>query len=367
MAQVAVVAQRARSGPSRACRPRARRRSPRWSGQGGRRQSGVDRHRSAFLRCGWSRALFARPLAVHRGRGCRPARCRTAPPGVAAGCRGPGGRWGCGYAARSLPGPARPSRNVSVRRGSGRAAATAGGGRRRPTCAGPRWRESVEPNGLSPGTHQPSPSARTARFTDSCPGRAAQPRQHDVARPRPARRTGRARRRRRAASGDIDGPRTATRRHRTCDLPGVFGLRAVGYVKSRQTPERSSTEGAPMRLLSHILRPRLEATAHCDLPCGVYDPAQARIEAESVKAIQEKYQGNEDPVFRARAIADQGAARRPRQAPPVGAVDRLLQAPALREVPGAARAVQQGHQGAGGGPGGTGRRTDPATGQELLD
>ena len=46
----------------------------------------------------------------------------------------------------------------------------------------------------------------------------------------------------------------------------------------------------------------LEASAHCDLPCGVYDPAQARIEAESVKAIQEKYQGNEDPVFRQRAV-----------------------------------------------------------------
>lgn len=30
--------------------------------------------------------------------------------------------------------------------------------------------------------------------------------------------------------------------------------------------------------------------AHCDLPCGVYDPAQARIEAESVRAIQERYQ-----------------------------------------------------------------------------
>ena len=29
--------------------------------------------------------------------------------------------------------------------------------------------------------------------------------------------------------------------------------------------------------------------AHCDLPCGVYDPAQARIEAESVLKIQEKY------------------------------------------------------------------------------
>ena len=46
----------------------------------------------------------------------------------------------------------------------------------------------------------------------------------------------------------------------------------------------------------------VEASAHCDLPCGVYDPAQARIEAESVKAIQEKYQANEDPVFRTRAI-----------------------------------------------------------------
>ncbi len=46
----------------------------------------------------------------------------------------------------------------------------------------------------------------------------------------------------------------------------------------------------------------VEATAHCDLPCGVYDPAQACIEAESVKGIQEKYQANDDPVFRTRAI-----------------------------------------------------------------
>jgi nickel superoxide dismutase len=43
-------------------------------------------------------------------------------------------------------------------------------------------------------------------------------------------------------------------------------------------------------------------SAHCDLPCGVYDPAQARIEAESVKAIQEKYQANQDPEFRTRAV-----------------------------------------------------------------
>ena len=45
-----------------------------------------------------------------------------------------------------------------------------------------------------------------------------------------------------------------------------------------------------------------EVQAHCDLPCGVYDPAQARIEAQSVKAIIEKYQGNDDPTFRARAL-----------------------------------------------------------------
>jgi nickel superoxide dismutase len=34
----------------------------------------------------------------------------------------------------------------------------------------------------------------------------------------------------------------------------------------------------------------------------VYDPAQARIEAESVKAIQEKYNSSDDPIFRDRAI-----------------------------------------------------------------
>ena len=29
--------------------------------------------------------------------------------------------------------------------------------------------------------------------------------------------------------------------------------------------------------------------AHCDLPCGVYDPAQAHIEAQSVHEIMKKY------------------------------------------------------------------------------
>ena len=47
-----------------------------------------------------------------------------------------------------------------------------------------------------------------------------------------------------------------------------------------------------MRLLARLLEPKATAYGHCDLPCGVYDPAQARIEAESVKAISQKYQDN---------------------------------------------------------------------------
>ena len=57
-----------------------------------------------------------------------------------------------------------------------------------------------------------------------------------------------------------------------------------------------------MRLLARLLAPKVTAHAHCDLPCGVYDPAQARIEAESVKAIIEKYHGNSDPEFRTRCL-----------------------------------------------------------------
>lgn len=58
------------------------------------------------------------------------------------------------------------------------------------------------------------------------------------------------------------------------------------------------------RLLSLADRvsPPARASAHCDLPCGVYDPAQARIEAESVKGCQEKYQASSDEVFRQRAV-----------------------------------------------------------------
>jgi nickel superoxide dismutase len=49
------------------------------------------------------------------------------------------------------------------------------------------------------------------------------------------------------------------------------------------------------------IQPPRRASAHCDLPCGVYDPAQARIEAESIRAIVEKYNASDDQYFRDRA------------------------------------------------------------------
>ena len=69
---------------------------------------------------------------------------------------------------------------------------------------------------------------------------------------------------------------------------------------SRLTRRFTTTIARSMRA---IAAPRTVARAHCDLPCGVYDPEQARIEAESCYKIIEKWAGNEDPTFRTRAVA----------------------------------------------------------------
>ena len=58
------------------------------------------------------------------------------------------------------------------------------------------------------------------------------------------------------------------------------------------------------RILHDLLRPARVAHAHCDLPCGVYDPAQARIEAESVKAIQTRYQDPESFKSKSETVED---------------------------------------------------------------
>ncbi len=57
-------------------------------------------------------------------------------------------------------------------------------------------------------------------------------------------------------------------------------------------------------VIERLVRPSDTAFAHCDLPCGVYDPAQARIEAESVKAIQERYQKAADMKSPAETVED---------------------------------------------------------------
>jgi len=58
------------------------------------------------------------------------------------------------------------------------------------------------------------------------------------------------------------------------------------------------------RVLTFVdsLRAPAVVSAHCDLPCGVYDPAQARIEAEAVKACMEKFNASDDNVFKTRAV-----------------------------------------------------------------
>ena len=52
-----------------------------------------------------------------------------------------------------------------------------------------------------------------------------------------------------------------------------------------------------------FLKPSRVAHAHCDLFCGVYDPAQAMIEAKSVLNSATKYHASDDDVFRARCVA----------------------------------------------------------------
>jgi nickel superoxide dismutase len=172
---------------------------------------------------------------------------------------------------------------------------------------GPNRRLSTAPAaGLSDSSHQPPGSRRPARLTSSMPGRAGC--RATTIRPgltrggRPdlmARRTssqspGR-------SAGSMDRSATATRQIGQRMQPSLNARKPTGYCQNPTSMIRHERRRS-MRLLASLLAPKVTAHAHCDLPCGVYDPAQARIEAESVKAICEKYQQNADPEFRARAI-----------------------------------------------------------------
>jgi len=57
------------------------------------------------------------------------------------------------------------------------------------------------------------------------------------------------------------------------------------------------------KTIKNIFKAEAIAHAHCDLPCGVYDPAQAKIEALSIKATMEKYAASSDADFKSRAVA----------------------------------------------------------------
>ncbi|MFI9327424.1 superoxide dismutase, Ni [Kitasatospora sp. NPDC052868] len=116
-------------------------------------------------------------------------------------------------------------------------------------------------------------------------------------------------------------------------------------------------------MFSRLFAPRATAHAHCDLPCGVYDPAQARIEAESVKGTQEKYQANEDPAFRTRAlIIKEQRAEAVKHHISVLWSD-YFKAPHFEKYPQLHQLINDTLKAASA----TKASTDPATGQALLD
>jgi len=116
-------------------------------------------------------------------------------------------------------------------------------------------------------------------------------------------------------------------------------------------------------MLSRLFAPKVKVSAHCDLPCGVYDPAQARIEAESVKAIQEKYQANDDPHYRARAtyIKEQRAELAKHHISVLWS--DYFKAPHFEKYPELHQLVNDALKAASAAK----SSTDPATGQKLLD
>ncbi|HZY29961.1 MAG TPA: superoxide dismutase, Ni [Jiangellaceae bacterium] len=118
-------------------------------------------------------------------------------------------------------------------------------------------------------------------------------------------------------------------------------------------------------MLKRLFARTIEVSAHCDLPCGVYDPAQARIEAQSVKAICEKYQDNDDPDFRTRAlIIKEQRAELVKHHLWVLWTD-YFKPPHFEKYPGLHQLFNEATKLAGGG-GGAKASTDPAVADKLL-
>lgn len=76
----------------------------------------------------------------------------------------------------------------------------------------------------------------------------------------------------------------------------------VGRIQPTTT-EESTVREPTARFATATGGSRLRSvSAHCDIPCGVYDPEQARIEAESCLKIINKYHDSDDELFRARCV-----------------------------------------------------------------
>jgi nickel superoxide dismutase len=119
-------------------------------------------------------------------------------------------------------------------------------------------------------------------------------------------------------------------------------------------------------MLARLFARTIEVSAHCDLPCGVYDPAQARIEAQSVKAICEKLQGNDDPDFRTRALLiKEQRAELVKHHLWVLWTD-YFKPPHFEKYPNLHQLCNEATKLAGGGPGGAKSSNDPAVADDLL-
>ena len=119
-------------------------------------------------------------------------------------------------------------------------------------------------------------------------------------------------------------------------------------------------------MLARLFARTIEVSAHCDLPCGVYDPAQARIEAQSVKAICEKLQGNDDPDFRTRALLiKEQRAELVKHHLWVLWTD-YFKPPHFEKYPDLHQLFNEATKLAGGGPGGAKSSDDPAVADDLL-
>jgi nickel superoxide dismutase len=68
-------------------------------------------------------------------------------------------------------------------------------------------------------------------------------------------------------------------------------VRPLSTYRSRVRPPSQPKE--PQMRLSSLLRPTTVVRAHCDIPCGIYDPAEALLAAKTVARMVEIINGIE--------------------------------------------------------------------------